>query len=191
MSEPIKILALAGSTRSGSFNKKLVAAAASSLSKAGAVVTVIDLKDYPMPLFDEDVEKENGLPKSVRKFKDLLIDHDGFFISTPEYNGFFSGVLKNAIDWASRPVEGYPPYECFEGKVGAVAAASPGSLGGIRALEHIRQQLSNIKVFVIPDQLAISSAGEAFSVDGSLANPGSQKALDKLCVNLIATVKKQ
>ena len=98
-----KILAFAGSTRADSFNKKLVKVAAAGASKAGADVTVIDLKEFPMPLCDEDLEREEGLPPNAVKLKDLMLNHQGFLISSPEYNSSISGVLKNTIDRASRP----------------------------------------------------------------------------------------
>src|SRR5262245_41278463 len=108
MSTP-RILAFAGSTRTESYNKRLVRIAAQGARSAGAEVTVIDLRDLPLPLFDEDLEKNEGLPASGRKLKDLFLAHHGLMISSPEYNSSISGVLKNAIDWVSRPVPGEAP----------------------------------------------------------------------------------
>lgn len=189
MSEKIKLLALAGSTRAGSYNKKLIKLAAEFARQEGAEVTLIDLNDYPLPLFDEDCESKDGLPENGRKIKDLLIAHDGFLISTPEYNGFFSGVLKNTIDWASRPVEGYPPFECFEGKTAALLAASPGGMGGVRALPTLRQQLSNIKVLVIPEQFGLASASKAFDDKGKLIDEKKAEAVIAVVKKLVAVTK--
>ena len=104
-----KILAFAGSTRTESWNKKLIKIAAAGTRAAGAEVTELDLRDIPLPLYDGDLEHEQGLPPNGRKLKDLMLRHDGFLISSPEYNSSISGVLKNAIDWASRPVPGEKP----------------------------------------------------------------------------------
>ena len=190
MSENVKILAFAGSLRKNSHNKKLVNAAVPILKASGADVTHIDLRDFQLPMFDEDLEAEKGLPENGRKLKDLFIEHDGFFLSNPEYNGFFSGVFKNTIDWLSRPVEGFPPYECFEGKVAAITSASPGALGGIRSLQHVRQQLSNVKLLVIPDQLSISGAGTAFDSNGKLTDEKKHQALEAVCKQLVKVTAK-
>ena len=153
-----KILAFAGSTRSGSFNKKLIRLAADDARAAGAEVTLIDLRDFPMPLFDGDLEEKEGLPENAKKLKSLMRANDGFLISSPEYNSSVSGVLKNAIDWASREeTDDEPPLVCFRGKVAALLSASPGGLGGLRGLVILRSILGNIGVIVLPDQLAVSS----------------------------------
>src|ERR1035437_1107676 len=130
----VKILAFAGSLRMGSFNKKLVKIAAEGARKAGAEVTLIDLKDFPLPIFDEDLERSAGLPADGRKLKDLFLAHDALLISAPEYNSSISAVLKNTIDWVSRPVPGEAPLGCFDGKVAGLMSASPGALGGLRGL---------------------------------------------------------
>src|SRR5262245_50287143 len=125
-----KILAFAGSTRTGSWNKKLIKVAIRGAEAAGAQVTHLDLRDLVLPLYDGDLEDSQGLPPGGRKFKDLLLAHDGIMISSPEYNSSISGVLKNAIDWASRPAGGEKPLECFEGKAAILMSTSPGNLGG-------------------------------------------------------------
>ncbi|MEA5583130.1 NAD(P)H-dependent oxidoreductase [Nodularia harveyana UHCC-0300] len=170
MTQPVKILAFAGSTRIASFNKKLVKIAAAGAKAAGAEVTYIDLLEYPMPLFNEDLEAQDGLPDTVIKFKTLLKSHQGFLIACPEYNGSITPLLKNAIDWASRSEPGEPPMalSCFQGKVAALLAASPGGLGGIRGLVHVRAILEGIGVTVIPQQKAISNAYQAFDDHGNL-----------------------
>jgi len=115
-----KILAFAGSTRTDSFNKKLIKVAAAGAREAGADVTVIDLRDYPMPLYDEDLEKQEGLPSNTRKLKELMLTHQGLLISSPEYNSSISGVLKNTIDWTSRQGDGEYPLSCFKDKVAGI-----------------------------------------------------------------------
>ena len=168
MSNQPKILAFAGSSRIASFNKKLVKFAAEEAKKAGAEVRYIDLLDYPMPLFNEDLETVEGLPQKVVEFKHLLREHQGFLISCPEYNGSITPLLKNTIDWASRPELNEKPLSCFKGKVAALLATSPGGLGGIRGLVHVRAILEGIGVFVIPEQKAIPHAEQAFDDSGQL-----------------------
>ncbi|MEM9276784.1 MAG: NAD(P)H-dependent oxidoreductase [Cyanobacteria bacterium P01_F01_bin.143] len=167
MSQP-KILAFAGSSRIESFNKKLVKFAAEEARQAGAEATYIDMLDYPMPLFNEDLEAKEGLPAKVVEFKAILREHQGFLISCPEYNGSITPLLKNAIDWASRPELNEKPLSCFKGKVAALLATSPGALGGIRGLVHVRAILEGIGVIVIPDQKAIPRAAQAFDNSGQL-----------------------
>src|SRR5574340_1703531 len=122
----------------------------------GVDVTVIDLRDFAMPLYDGDLEQKEGLPSNALKLKDLMKSHHGFLISSPEYNSSISGVLKNTIDWASRQSDGEAPLACFNGKVAGIMSASPGGLGGLRGLVHVRAILENISVLVIPEQIAIA-----------------------------------
>ncbi|MBD2518209.1 NAD(P)H-dependent oxidoreductase [Nostoc sp. FACHB-973] len=175
-----KILAFAGSTRIDSYNKKLVKIAATGAKAAGAEVTYLDLRDLPLPLFDEDLEAEEGLPANARILKDLMISHQGFLIASPEYNSSVTGVLKNAIDWASRPSPNEAPLAAFADKVATIMSASPGGLGGLRGLVHLRSILGNIKVLVLPDQVAISKAYEAFNPDGTLKDPKQQQSIEHL-----------
>ena len=176
-----KIIAFAGSGRKASFNKKLVKIAASGAKNAGAQVTIIDLADYSMPLFDQDLEQQHGMPEKAREFKQLLIDHDGFLIASPEYNSAFSPLLKNVIDWASRrETDDEPPLAAFQGKVAAIMATSPGGLGGIRGLVFLRMLLNNIGVIVLPEQQAIPNALKAFSNDGLLVDQQQQQSIEGL-----------
>ena len=190
MSNKAKIIAFAGSTRRDSCNKKLVKIAAEGAREAGAEVTIIELEDYPLPLFDEDLEKSEGLPENGRKLKDLFLEHNGLLISSPEYNSSYSGVFKNTIDWLSRPVEGYPPLECFVDKVAVLMAASPGSLGGLRGLVHVRSLLGNIKVTVLPEQIALTSAGSAFKNDATLKDAKMHDNIKGLGKKLTKTINK-
>ncbi|MDC8453415.1 MAG: NAD(P)H-dependent oxidoreductase [Candidatus Nitrosotalea sp.] len=179
MTKP-KILAFAGSTRIDSFNKKLVKVAASGAMENGVDVTVIDLRDFAMPLYDGDLEQKEGLPSNARKLKDLMIPHQGFLISSPEYNSSISGVLKNTIDWVSRPTEGEEPLACFKGKVAGIMSASPGGLGGLRGLVHVRAILENISVLVIPEQIAIAKAHEVFNTDGTLKDKKQEEQVKRI-----------
>ena len=189
MSNNPRILAFAGSLRKNSFNKRLVRVAGDGASNAGADVTVIDLAMYPLPVFDEDFEKAEGLPDNAIKLKAILKQHDGFLIACPEYNSSITAALKNAIDWASRPVPDEQPLECFKGKVAAIMSASPGGLGGLRGLVHVRAILSNIGVLVLPDQRAISQSHEAFNDDGTLKDPKQQDAIEQIGAKLCQTIK--
>ena len=185
MTKP-KILAFAGSTRSDSFNKKLVKIAVNGAINVGVEATFIDLRDFPMPLYDGDLEQREGLSANTRKLKDLMLAHQGFLISSPEYNSSISGVLKNTIDWTSRQTEGESPLACYKGKIAGLMSASPGGLGGLRGLVHVRSILENIGVLVIPDQVAIAKAHEAFNSDGTLKN----KTQEEQVKNIGASVAK-
>jgi NAD(P)H-dependent FMN reductase len=180
-----KILAFAGSTREGSFNKKLVRIAVDALRAAGAEVTLLDLRDLALPMYDGDCEIELKLPEGGRRLKDLLIAHHGFIISSPEYNSSISGVLKNAIDWASRPEAGRPPLECFTDKTAAIIATSTGLLGGLRGLLTLRLILGNIGTYVIPKQLAVPKANEAFDDQGKLKDPKQQGTIEAIAKTLV------
>lgn len=188
--QPVRILAFAGSTRQDSFNKRLVRIAASGARAAGAEVTELDLRDVPLPLFCEDVEARDGLPPAGLKLKQLLRSHQGLLIAAPEYNSSITAVLKNAIDWASRPEPGEPPLSCFTGKVAALMSASPGALGGLRGLVHVRAILGNIQVLVLPDQIAVGKAHEAFNADGSLKDAKQQAAVAGLGEKLARMLQK-
>ncbi len=179
-----KILAFAGSTRTGSFNKKLVKIAVAGARAAGAEVAYLDLRDLPMPLYDGDLEAKEGIPANAQKFKALMLAHEGLLISAPEYNSGISGVLKNTIDWASRSAPGEAPLACFTGKVAALMSASPGALGGLRGLVTIRYILSNIHVLVLPDQVAVPRAHEVFTPEGALKDPKQQASIGQLARNL-------
>ncbi|MFT6791602.1 MAG: chromate reductase [Cellvibrionaceae bacterium] len=183
-----KVLAFAGSARKDSLNKKLVAIAVEGARKAGAEISLIDLADYPMPLYNQDLESEEGMPEKALAFKKLLIEHEGFLIASPEYNSAFSPLLKNAIDWASRPVEGELPLVAFRGKIAALMAASPGHLGGIRGLVALRMLLGNLGMVVLPDQQAIPSAHEVFDEEGSLIEESLQWRVMALGDNLVKAI---
>ena len=190
MSQPIKILAFAGSSRIESFNKKLVKIAAEAAKSAGADVTYLDFLDYPIPLFNEDLEAQDGLPESVRQFQTLLNNHQGFLIACPEYNGSITPLLKNAIDWASRPTPELPRLACFQGKVAALMATSPGGLGGLRGLVHVRAILDGIGTLVIPRQKAIPNAYQVFDDQGLLKDERQLADVEGLAQELVTVATK-
>ncbi len=190
MSVTPQVLAFAGSTRRESYNKKLVKIAAAGARQAGAEVTEIDLRDFTLPVFDEDLEREQGLPENARKLKNLFIRSDGFLISAPEYNSSVTAVFKNSIDWVSRPVPGEPPLAGFTGKGAALMSASPGALGGLRGLVHVRSILGNIGVLVMPQQIAVPKAFEAFQDSGALRSAEQQQSVEKLGASLAELLKK-
>ncbi len=195
MGQP-RILALAGSLRTGSYNKMLVRIAARAAEDAGARVTYLDLRDLPLPVFDEDLEAREGLHPNARRLKDLLLDCDGMLISSPEYNSSISAALKNAIDWASRPCIGpdgkpEPPLACFKGRVAGLMAASPGALGGLRGLVTLRSILGNIGVIVLPEQLAVPRADLAFDNNGTrLKDPQQQATLEGIARQVVRVAQR-
>lgn len=192
MSNPLKILAFAGSARRDSYNKQLVKIAGRGAEVVGAEVTFLDLLALPMPVFNEDLEAEQGLPDTVRQFKALLKGHQGFLIACPEYNSSITGLLKNAIDWASRPDPDRiaSAADCFRDKVVVLMATSPGALGGLRGLVHVRSILTNLGAIVLPDQRAIPNASQAFDQAGQLVDPKQQAAIQDLGVRLVAIANK-
>jgi NAD(P)H-dependent FMN reductase len=185
-----RILAFAGSTREKSFNKMLIRIAAASAQAAGGDVTLVDLRDYPMPLYDGDLEAREGIPEHARRFKELMLANDGLLISAPEYNGSITGVLKNTIDWASRSAPDEAPLAPYVGKVAALLAASPGALGGLRGLVHVRAILGNLKVLVLPEQVAVMRAGDVFAPDGTLKDPKTLASVTRVAESLVTTISK-
>jgi len=185
-----RLLAFAGSTREASFNKHLLRAAVAMAEGAGAVVTSVDLRELAMPLYDGDLETSSGLPEGAKRLKALMVSHQGFLIAAPEYNSSITGVLKNAIDWASRAALGEAPLAAFREKTAALLSASPGALGGLRGLVHLRAILSSLDVLVIPEQFALGKAHEAFDERGALKDP-KQAASVKRVVERLATVTRR
>jgi chromate reductase, NAD(P)H dehydrogenase (quinone) len=181
-----KILAFAGSLRANSHNKLLVRFAAEAARAAGAEVTVLDLRDVPMPIYDGDLEAKEGLPENAKKLKAQMLAHAGLLLSCPEFNSSITAVLKNAIDWASRPVPGEAPLACFSGKVAALLSASPGALGGLRGLVTVRSILSNLGVLVLPEQFALVKSHEAFDPDGKLKDAGQAEGISRIARRLVA-----
>ncbi len=181
----VGILVFAGSARAGSLNKKLARVAAAAVQAAGAEATFIDLADYPMPLYDGDLEAMEGVPGNARKLKDLFIAHRGLFIASPENNASVSALLKNTLDWISRQDGNESGLVPYQGKVAAIAGASPGALGGLRGLAHLRAILQKLNVLVLSEQFALGCAHEAFNVNGGLKDAKQQVAVGALAGKLI------
>jgi chromate reductase, NAD(P)H dehydrogenase (quinone) len=180
-----KILVFAGSNRSGAFSGSLAALAALELGKAGADVTHIALIDYPLPIVDEDLEKEKGIPDNAFRLARLFAAHDGLLISSPEYNASLPPLLKNTIDWVSRiSKDNGKPLKPYDGKIAALCSTSPGAFAGIRGLIHLRAVAVNVGLTVISEQCSVPNAGEAFDDNGHLKNPRSQAALAKVAQSL-------
>jgi len=166
----VKFLAISGSIRKESCNKKALKVLVRAVRDAGAEVTHLDLADYPMPLYDGDLESQQGLPANVKKFQSLIAKHDGLIIASPEYNGLPTPLLKNALDWASRTDKNNQNsgVKIFEGKVAALISASPSNLGGVRGLPITAQFLSNLGLIVVPDRATIGNCFENFDANGEV-----------------------
>ena len=180
LSGETKILAFAGSTRAESANKKLVLEAVGIARKMGADVTFVDLKDYPLPLYEADWEAKNGMPKNAKHLQQLMIDSQVILIASPEYNASLSALLKNAIDWASRNGKGGTSYAAFEGKRFALMSASPGGQGGARGLIHLRAILEALGGTVLPQQVVVPDAYSAFDEKGKLKSQKLRAELQSL-----------
>ncbi len=167
----MKTLIFAGSTRTLSFNRQLATNAAALARAAGAEVTHIELADFDIPLYNADREAQ-GTPADVLRLKELMDSHPAWIICSPEYNGSYTGLLKNTLDWASSPVKGHPVWmdgnRPFGGKVVGLLSASPGALGGLGSLTHLAPLLSNLQCWVYPTRFALGQAGQAFDAQGQL-----------------------
>jgi NAD(P)H-dependent FMN reductase len=155
-----RLLAFAGSLRQGSYNRRLVHVLAQGARDAGAQVTLIELRDFPLPIYDGDLEAD-GMPAPVRELQALMASHDGLLISTPEYNGSMPALVKNTLDWISRPTEGGASgVALFRDKVAGIVSASPGPLGGLRSLLVLRDALAKLGLLVVPQQVAVGQAAD-------------------------------
>ena len=181
-----KILFFAGSARKNSFSKKLAKAAYKMACKKGIKATFIDLQDYPMPLYDGDLEEERGLPDHAITLKKLFAEQAGFFITSPEYNSSLTPLFKNTIDWISRTNPNDPSMaDPYKGKTAAIAGSSPGGLGGMRVLVPLRMLLGNIGIHVMPTQMALNFAGKAFDDSGNLSDDNQIGMLNNTLDELI------
>ena len=165
-----RILAFAGSTRRDSANKKLARVAAQAATDAHASVTWIDLRDYPLPLFDADLEAL-GLSPELLRLRALFEQHDALIVASPEYNGFFPAVLKNALDWLSRPAPGQERHALFADRPVLLLSAVGGRSGGLRGLEQLRQQFIYLKAKPHARQFVLPLAGTAFDEGNRLSDP--------------------
>ena len=183
----VKILVFAGSIRTGSFNGRLAALAAKELAQVEAEVTHLSLADYPMPVYDGDLEARSGQPENALKLKRAFMAHAGIFIASPEYNASITPLLKNTLDWVSRVREsGEAPLAAYHNRVFALGAASNGALGGMRSLITLRQTLElGCNALVLPDQITVSGAANAFDEAGNLRDERSAKFLKSVVRRLV------
>jgi NAD(P)H-dependent FMN reductase len=182
MSDAIHLLMLAGSTREQSYNRRLAGLALTFARANGIAATLADLADYPMPIYDGDLEATEGVPENARKLHALFGVHDGILIASPEYNASITPLLKNTLDWVSRvKVEGAPPLAVYRGRAFALISASPGGFGGMRGLMHTRQILEiGLSALVIPETLSVPGAAAAFDADGHLKDKTQQVRLGEV-----------
>jgi NAD(P)H-dependent FMN reductase len=181
-----KLLFFAGSAREASFNKRLARLGAEIAEANGLAATFADLGDYPMPLYDADLQAIDGIPENALKFEALMRVHTGIFIAAPEYNASITPLLKNTLDWVSRVrIEGEEPLAVFKTRVFALGSASPGGMGGLRGVNAVRAVLElGVGALVLPDQFAVPKAGEAFEDNGHLKNKDSQEKFKQLVQKL-------
>ncbi len=175
----MKVLAFAASTRSDSYNRKLVLEAADIARKMGATVTVADLKDYQIPFYNADDESRKGMPAKAKQFRQLMIKNDAIIIASPEYNASIPAVLKNLIDWTSRGENGSYSPEAYKEKKFAIMSASPGKQGGARGLIHLRTILEAVGGEVISKQVSITESHKAFDTKGMLTDPSLKEQLQQ------------
>jgi chromate reductase, NAD(P)H dehydrogenase (quinone) len=180
---PPRILAFSGSARRESLNRKLLAVTVEAVRQAGGEVLVIDLNDYVLPLYHGDLEDAEGMPPNAVKLVELITQHAGLLIASPEYNSMFTPLLKNTLDWCTRGEE-----NPFIGKVAAVVSASPGALGGVRSFQHVRHLLLHLGCYVVPAQCTLPKADEAFDAAGKLKDPRRQKTVEAVAAGLFRLV---
>lgn len=189
-----RVLAFAASLRKASWNKKLVRVAAQGARDAGAEVMVLELEEYPLPVYNADEEAAHGLPANVLKLKQIFREHQAFLIACPEYNGGYPGMFKNLLDWLSRKAPGEErALDIFAYKPVAAMAASPGALGGNRMMATLRGLLLHLQMLVIPEVYGLGKAAEAFDEHGNLKDPKADAAVKKLgqkVTELAATLAK-
>ena len=193
MSAPTQLLIFAGSTRQASYNRKLAHVAAEMARASGAEVTHIELSDFDIPMYNADLEAQ-GTPADVMKLKQLMFEHPAWIICSPEYNGSYTALLKNTIDWVSSPVKSDPAWQAgfksFTGKVVGMLSASPGPLGGLRSQSHLAPLLLNAQCWVAPKAFALGRAGDAFDADGTLVNTAHVKSVQAVIDQVLDASRK-
>ena len=181
-----RILVFAGSNRTGAFSGQMADAASKELAQQGAEVTRIALIDYPLPIMDEDLEKEQGIPENALKLGRLFASHEGLLICSPEYNASIPPLLKNMLDWVSRiSKDGEKPLKPYAGLSVGMCSTSNGNFAGMRGLYHLRAVLMAVGTQVITEQCSVARASQAFNDDGSLNDERSARSLHNLCAVLI------
>ncbi len=182
-----KILAFAGSARRDSWNRKVLEVAVDGAREAGAEVTVVNLGDYPTPLYNADWHEEHGVPEAMLELRKLMVAANGLLIASPEYNTSITPLLKNTIDWLSQDVNGESGRAPFEGKVGGLMGASNGAFGTIRALPHVSMILSNLGVLMLPI-VAVLGVAKAFDETGAMTNKRDKQSLSALGARVAGTI---
>ena len=183
-----KILIIPGSSRTGSHNTRLAASAHRVFSALDCEINRISLRDYPIPIYDGDVEKQRGAPENAIKLARMFDAHDGIMLLSPEYNGSLPSLLKNTLDWVSRvKADKNGQIEPYKSKIFAIGSASPGALGGIRGLSHLRDMLTSVGATVIAEQVAIGGAFNAFDEMDELLNERARELLGDVCISLVNT----
>lgn len=181
-----RILVFAGSNRSGAYSGRTADIAQKELALLGAEVTRLSLADYPLPIMDEDLEREKGVPDGAVKLARQFVAHDAVLICTPEYNGSVPPLLKNAIDWVSRAKgEAGRPLRPYSGRLVAICSSSNGHFAGIRSANHLRAILSHIGMEVIAAQCSVPNGGDAFDADGNFVEERHGKSMQNLCRSLV------
>jgi NAD(P)H-dependent FMN reductase len=186
MKNATKLLFFAGSAREGSHNKRLARLGATIAEANGIAATFADLGDYPMPVYDADLQTRDGIPENALKLEALMKVHTGVFIACPEYNASITPLLKNSLDWVSRiKIEGEPPLAVFKTRVFALGSSSPGGMGGLRGLNTVRTVLElGLGALVLPDQFAVPRAAEAYDEHGHLKSKDAQEQFKSLIQKL-------
>lgn len=185
-----RILVFAGSVRSGAYSGKTADIAQKAVALAGAEVTRISLADYPLPIMDEDLEREKGVPANAVKLARLFADHDAVLVCTPEYNGGIPPLVKNTVDWISRvKTDAGKPLNAFTGKVMAICSSSNGHFAGIRSASHLRQVLAHMQAEVIAPQVSVPNGADAFDEDGEFRDERLVKGMQRLARTLAERAK--
>lgn len=183
-----KILVFAGSVRSGAFSGRTADVAQKELAMQGAEVTRLSLGDYPLPIMDEDLEKEKGVPENALKLGRMIAAHDGVLIATPEYNGSIPPLLKNAVDWVSRiRRDGSRSFRPLSGKPAGLCSSSNGPFAGIRCINHLRAVLVRCQMEVVTPECSVPEGGDAFAEDGRFRDERLHQQMERLCRTLIET----
>lgn len=185
MANSPRILAFSGSARRESLNRKLLAVTVQAVRAAGAEVTLLDLNDLPLPLYHGDLEDASGMPANATKLVELVLQHQGLLIASPEYNSMMTPLLKNTIDWCTRADD-----NPFIGKTAAVVSASPGMFGGVRSMQLVRQLLTHLGCHVVPAQCVLPHADQAFDAQGALKEARPQKAVQAVAQQLVEVTRR-
>lgn len=186
-----KILVFAGSVRSGAFSGRAADVAQKTLAMLGGEVTRISLADYPLPIMDEDLEREHGIPENAVRAARHIAAHDGVLIATPEYNGSIPPLLKNTVDWVSRVRhDGRKPFRPLEGKPVGLCSSSRGRYGGIRAIAHLRAVLVRCRMEVVSPECSVPEGERAFDENGEFFDKRMQQSMEHLCRTLLEAARR-